>query len=188
MSAVVRIALPVAKRTQESGLKSLTLGIRTARARPVLRRLLVTMFSFSLFSLPFVGLFPAVADLTFGIQPRTPVYKWLYATWGLGAMFGALAIGTVLAGVDKRQAARGGFVCFAIFKTAENAGALNELPMPTVSCAKNRTAIELSIEVRIPSITDPAIWMHCANISQLRRLNLSAITPAGMDKRSKGPN
>jgi MFS family permease len=118
MSAVIRIALPTAKRTQESGWKSLTLGIRTARARPVLRRLLVTMFSFSLFSLPFVGLFPAVADLTFGIQPRTPVYKWLYATWGLGAMFGALAIGTVLAGVDKRKAARGGFVCFAIFMTA----------------------------------------------------------------------
>jgi MFS family permease len=118
MSAVVRIALPAAKRSQESGWKSLTLGIRTARSRPVLRRLLVTMFSFSLFSLPFVGLFPAVADLTFDIQPRTPVYKWLYATWGLGAMFGALAIGTVLAGVDKRKAARGGFVCFAIFMTA----------------------------------------------------------------------
>ena len=118
MSAVIRIALPAAKRTQESGWKSLTLGIRTARSRPVLRRLLVTMFSFSLFSLPFVGLFPAVADLTFDIQPRTPVYKWLYATWGLGAMFGALAIGTVLAGVDKRKAARGGFVCFAIFMTA----------------------------------------------------------------------
>ena len=118
MSAVIRIALPAAKRTHESGWKSLTLGIRTARARPVLRRLLVTMFSFSLFSLPFVGLFPAVADLTFGIKPRTPVYKWLYATWGLGAMFGALAIGTVLAGIDKRKAARGGFVCFAIFMTA----------------------------------------------------------------------
>ena len=54
MSAVIRIALPAAKRTQESGWKSLTLGIRTARSRPVLRRLLVTMFSFSLFSLPFV--------------------------------------------------------------------------------------------------------------------------------------
>lgn len=118
MSAVLRITLPVAKRTTESGLKSLTLGIRTARARPVLSRLLITMFSFSLFSLPFVGLFPAVADLTFGIKPKTSMYKWLYATWGLGAMFGALAIGTVLAGVDKRKAARGGFVCFAIFMTA----------------------------------------------------------------------
>jgi predicted MFS family arabinose efflux permease len=75
------------------------------------------MFSFSLLSLPFVGLFPAVADLAFGIEPRTPLYKWLYATWGLGAMFGALAVGTVLATEDKRTTARRGFLLFAVALT-----------------------------------------------------------------------
>ena len=124
MSAVLRITLPRAEKTPESGLRSLTLGIRVARDRPVIGRVLLTMFSFSLLSLPFVGLFPAVADLAFGIQPRTALYKWLYAVWGLGAMFGALAVGTVLATEDKRTTARRGFVLFgialALFASAPN--------------------------------------------------------------------
>ena len=114
MSAVLRITMPKVEKTNESGLRSLTLGFRVARERPVIGRVLLTMFSFSLFSLPFVGLFPAVADLAFGIQPKTALYKWLYAVWGLGAMFGALAVGTVLATEDKRTTARRGFVLFAV--------------------------------------------------------------------------
>jgi predicted MFS family arabinose efflux permease len=117
MSAVLRITLPAAARSPEKGLRSLTLGLRVARERPVIGRVLLTMFSFSLLSLPFVGLFPAVADLAFGIEPRTPLYKWLYATWGLGAMFGALAVGTVLATEDKRTTARRGFLLFAVALT-----------------------------------------------------------------------
>ncbi|MFM9225375.1 MAG: MFS transporter [Actinomycetota bacterium] len=113
-SAVLRVNLPPSGRTSESGWRSLTVGFRVARDRPVVGRILLTMFSFSLLSLPYVGLFPAVADLTFGIQPRTSLYKWLYATWGLGAMFGALSIGTVLAGIDKRRTARMGFAAFAV--------------------------------------------------------------------------
>ena len=117
MSAVLRITLPTGKKTSESGLRSLTLGFRVARSRPVIGRVLLTMFSFSLLSLPYVGLFPAVADLTFDIQPRTSLYKWLYATWGLGAMFGALSIGTVFAAMDKRKTIRVGFASFAVFMT-----------------------------------------------------------------------
>ena len=114
MRAVFTVSLPPTRRSSESGLKSLTFGFRVAKARPAVRRLLLTMFSFSLISLPFVGLFPAVADLTFGIEPRTITYKWLYATWGLGAMFGALSIGTVLAGIDKRRTTQFGFLSFAL--------------------------------------------------------------------------
>lgn len=117
MSAVLRITLPKGKKTSESGVKSLTLGFRVARSRPVIGRVLLTMFSFSLLSLPYVGLFPAVADLTFDIQPKTSLYKWLYATWGLGAMFGALSIGTVFASMDKRTTIRVGFASFAVFMT-----------------------------------------------------------------------
>jgi predicted MFS family arabinose efflux permease len=46
------------------------------------------------------------------------MYKWLYAVWGLGAMFGALAVGTVLAQHDKRRLARQGFLVFALLLTA----------------------------------------------------------------------
>lgn len=114
MTAVLRIALPVATNSSEKGLKSFTLGLRIARSRKVVGRILLTMFSFSLISLPFVGLFPAVAELTFDIESDSQTYKWLYATWGLGAMFGALSIGSVLSGIDKRKTARYGFVYFAI--------------------------------------------------------------------------
>jgi len=118
MAAVLRIKLPVMSKPMESGIKSLTLGLRIARERLVIGRALLTMFSFSLISLPFIGLFPAVADLAFDIQPKTGLYKWLYATWGLGAMFGALSIGTVFAAVDKRKVVRAGFASFAICMTA----------------------------------------------------------------------
>ena len=41
-------------------------------------------------------------------------YEWLYATWGLGACLGGLAIGTVFVHADKRLLIRSGFVVFAI--------------------------------------------------------------------------
>lgn len=116
--AVTRIHIPANKTKQEPGLKSFTSGFRIARERPAVGRILMSMSSFSLLSLAYVGLFPAVAKLTFNIQPKTVTYKWLYATWGLGALFGALSIGTVLAGVDKRLTTRRFFLCFAIAMTA----------------------------------------------------------------------
>ena len=63
-------------------------------------------------SLPFVGLFPAVAGLNFGIDEAGPTYKWLYATWGLGACLGGLAIGTVFVAWDQRKLIQWGFVAF----------------------------------------------------------------------------
>ena len=91
---------------------SFTSGLRIARARPALGRLLLTLFTFSLISLPFVGLFPAVAGLNFGIDEAGPTYKWLYATWGLGACLGGLAIGTVFVAWDQRKLIQWGFVAF----------------------------------------------------------------------------
>ena len=112
--AVMRIRIPDFPRSAERGLEALTSGFRIARERRAIGRVLVTMSSFSLLSLAYVGLFPAVADLTFGIEAESSTYKWLYATWGLGAMLGALAIGTVFAATDKRTAARRGFLAFAV--------------------------------------------------------------------------
>lgn len=112
--AVLRISIPAVAKSTEKGLKAFTSGFRIARQRRAIGRVLLTMSSFSFLSLSYVGLFPAVADLTFDIKPKTALYKWLYATWGLGAMFGALAIGTVLAATDKRRTARHGFLAFAI--------------------------------------------------------------------------
>ena len=112
--AVTRIAMPPNSTRKEQGLKSFTAGFIVARTRPAVGRMLISMSSFSLLCLPFVGLFPAVADKTFNIQPKTVTYKWLYATWGTGALLGALAIGTVLAAFDKRTISRFGFMAFAV--------------------------------------------------------------------------
>jgi MFS family permease len=102
----------------ETGRRLLTSGIRLVRARPVSSRILLALTLFSLFSLPYVGLFPAIARLNFGIVGKSPQYNWLYATWGLGACLGGLAIGTIFVGWDKRRLIRLGFGLFAISMTA----------------------------------------------------------------------
>lgn len=116
--SLFRVSIPKTRPSMEKGWRSFTLGIRTVRERPILSRVLLSMFSFSLISLPYVGLFPAVADMNFGIDGSTATYKWLYAVWGLGAMFGALAVGTVFAQRDKRRVARQGFFFFALLLAA----------------------------------------------------------------------
>ena len=99
-------------------MRLLTSGIRLVRDNPVFSRILLALTTFSLLSLPYVGLFPAIAKLNFGIAEKSPQYNWLYATWGLGACLGALAVGTVFVEWDKRRLIRLGFGLFAISMTA----------------------------------------------------------------------
>jgi MFS family permease len=101
----------------EAGRRLLTSGIRLVRASPVSTRILVALTTFSLLSLPYVGLFPAIARLNFGIIERSPQYNWLYATWGFGACLGGLAVGTVFVDWDKRRLIRLGFALFAVSMT-----------------------------------------------------------------------
>ncbi len=124
--AVVHIPV-IVDRYGDQGWRQLTVGIRIARSRPILARILLSMALFSFFSLPYVGLFPAVAELNFGIDAGSPAYKWLYATWGLGACLGALGNGTLFAGVDKRRLLTPGFLGFAVSLAAF---ALVRVPAP----------------------------------------------------------
>lgn len=112
--ALYKVTMPHHGKPHERGLESFLLGIRYARDNSTVGKILVSMASFSFLSLPFVGLFPAVARLNLHINEKTPTYKWLYATWGIGAMLGALAVGTVFAQHDKRIVVRQTFFFFAV--------------------------------------------------------------------------
>ena len=113
--ALAQITIPpVQRHNMEEGWRQFTSGIRIAKARPALTRLLLTMSSFALLSLSYVGLFPAVARQNFGIDESTSTYRWLYATWAFGAFAGGLSLGTVFVGVDKRRLIQTGFGLFAI--------------------------------------------------------------------------
>ncbi len=114
IGALVVVHLPDVRGTHaEHGWRRLLTGVHIVRERLVLSRLLVGMFLFSLFSLVYIGLFPSVARLSFGIDPGGNTYRWLYAVWGAGAFFGAIAVGTWFAHVDRRALIVRGFTGFA---------------------------------------------------------------------------
>jgi MFS family permease len=115
IAALVIVQMPDVKaETDAEGWRRLLVGVQIARHRPVLGRLLLGMCSFSLISLIYVGLFPSVAALNFGIEADSAAYRWLYATWGLGAFFGAISVGTFLSRFHRRVLIVRGFTGIAI--------------------------------------------------------------------------
>ncbi len=123
--ALLNVHVPAFVPDSTTGWRRFTRGLSIARERPIISRLLLTLATFSLFSLPYVGLFPAVARLTFGIDEAGATYKWLYAVWGLGAALGGLSIGTTFAHRDRARMIQVGFVgfaaaltCFALVRSA----------------------------------------------------------------------
>ncbi|MCH9835498.1 MFS transporter [bacterium] len=115
IAALALVQMPDVKAdTLVRGWRQLGVGISIARHRLVLHRLLIGMFSFSLISLIYVGLFPSVAELNFDIAAKSSTYRWLYATWGLGAFFGAISVGTFLSRFHRRVLIVRGFTGYGI--------------------------------------------------------------------------
>ena len=111
IGALLIVKMPDLKlQARARGFRQLGVGIKIARDRPVLGRLLVGMFSFSLISLTYIGLFPSVAELNFGIEAESSTYRWLYASWGAGAFVGAISVGTFLSHIHRRVLIVRGFV------------------------------------------------------------------------------
>ena len=96
-----------------SHLRELTAGLSTARSDPVVGRCLVTVFVFSLLALAFIGQMPVVAARNLGIGPQTTSYGVLYSCFGIGALLGALSIGTVFSRTSKPAIVRICLVCYA---------------------------------------------------------------------------
>jgi MFS family permease len=109
---VVDVGSPV--RRTETFKDGILAGLRTARAIPVVSRILVVLAGFSILCLAYVAQFPAVAERSFHIDSGGTLYRWFYATWGLGACLGGLSTGTFLSHLDKRITARRFLVGFSI--------------------------------------------------------------------------
>ncbi len=116
IGALVSVRLPDVENSGagESRLHRLALGFRIARNRFPIGRCLMTMILFSFLCLPFIGQMPVLADQNLGIAARSTSYGWLYACFGLGAMLGALSVGTVFSQTPKEQLVRAGMVAFGV--------------------------------------------------------------------------
>ncbi len=96
------------------GVRRLLGGFSVARDDALVRRILITLTLFSFFCLPFIGQFPVLAAENLDLRPRSLAYGLLYACFGLGAVSGALSVGTVLAGADRHRLVRRGLAGFAV--------------------------------------------------------------------------
>jgi predicted MFS family arabinose efflux permease len=113
--ALLSVTLPVVESNAgEPRLQRLALGLRIARSRHPVGRSLSLMVLFSFLSLPFIGQMPVLADRNLDIAAKSTAYGWLYACFGVGAMLGALSVGTVFADVSKELLVRRNLVAFAV--------------------------------------------------------------------------
>ncbi|MDZ4827951.1 MAG: MFS transporter [Actinomycetota bacterium] len=103
---------------EERGFRRLLSGARIVNRDPLLKHLLITLFTFSLFSLTFVGLFPEIAAANLDVELKSVEYGFLYACFGFGAALGAITVGTVFAKRSKARLLRPGFIAFAVLLTA----------------------------------------------------------------------
>ena len=111
--ALVRIRLPALATTKAEGFAQLAVGFRVVRADPVLRRVLLTMTLFSFFCLPFISLWSTVARVHVGLSSARSIGT-LYAVFGVGALLGSLAVGSVLTRFDRRLVSQLGLAGFAL--------------------------------------------------------------------------
>jgi MFS family permease len=116
IGALLSVQLPkvVVDPNAPSGIERLLGGVTVARQDRVIGRCLTTMVLFSLFCLMFITQMPTLADDNLGIDPKSTAYGLLYASFGLGAVIGALSIGTFLSGRSLDRIARVGLGGFAL--------------------------------------------------------------------------
>lgn len=101
----------------EAGLRRLMSGFKIAWADRLVRRILVTVATFSFFSLSFIYLMPTLASESLGMKTKSVAYALLFAGFALGAALGALSIGTVLVRRSKPVIVRVGLASFGVLLT-----------------------------------------------------------------------
>ncbi|HWJ64706.1 MAG TPA: MFS transporter [Acidimicrobiales bacterium] len=112
--SLTRVTLPPPVSTGTQGLHRLLEGVEVARRDRVVGQCLIVIFTFSFLCLPFITQMPTIADTNLDIASKSSAYGILYACFGLGAVIGALSIGTVFAASSKPKLTRLGLVGFAV--------------------------------------------------------------------------
>ena len=114
MVAIVKITAPPVPRPEgeESQLSRLAGGFRYVRNEPVVRRCIATVLIFSFFCMSFITVMPVLAAVNLGVPAKSTTYGFFYAVFGLGAVTGALSIGTFLAGRSLEKVVRVALVGF----------------------------------------------------------------------------
>ncbi len=127
IAALLTVTIPPAMTAGLSASARILGGLRLARRAPQVRVPLLVMTAFSLFCLPFIGLMPVIADLSLGVDPQSRLYGAMYSVFGIGALVGTVAVGTVLLRVPREVTVRGSLAGFSI---ALAAFALLSSPVP----------------------------------------------------------
>ncbi|MEO6628151.1 MAG: MFS transporter [Aquihabitans sp.] len=112
--SLTRVSLPDPPASGAQGLHRLVEGFQVAKANRVVGQCLVIIATFSFLCLPFITQMPKIAGDHLGIVPKSTAYGILYGFFGLGAVVGALSIGTIFAGSSMPKLTRRGLVGFAV--------------------------------------------------------------------------
>ncbi len=112
--SLLKVRLPPPPASGAQGLHRLLEGFQVARGDRVVGQCLATIFVFSFVCLPFITQMPKIAGDHLGIIPKSSSYGFLYASFGVGAVIGALSIGTIFASSSKPRLTRLGLVGFAV--------------------------------------------------------------------------
>lgn len=114
IAALLRVRLPAMAPVEPEPIRRRLLGgFRAARRDRVVGRALVTITVFSFFCIVFVGQMPVLAAENLGIDEDSAAYGVFYACFGIGAVVGSIANGTVLHRVPKPLLVRWGLVAYA---------------------------------------------------------------------------
>lgn len=97
---------------REGPLRQLVQGIAAARQHTVIARVLITVSAYSLFSLVFIYQMKGFSREV--LQLPDDRFGLLFATFGIGAAAGAIAVGTTLSTIDRTRLVRAALGGFAI--------------------------------------------------------------------------
>lgn len=89
-------------------------GFRIVLRAPQVGRPIIFMAIYALLCLPFIGQLPAIAEVNLGIDSKSSQYAWFYAIFGLGALLGAILVGTTLIRYRKDRIIRASLLGFAV--------------------------------------------------------------------------